>query len=198
MDIPILKNTTRQTLGQALVAEGALSAGQLASIVQAKARHPQFTTGQLASILYNVPVEVIDAVNLRAVVLPIYPAELIRRLALLAERDKFSRGLDVAAFVTEVEAHPVRFETRIVKSHIYDATQPGGTCCTFRHFIVTEAILDTAVTSCAGTIAGQVRINYHSETEILAIVDDDDQLARTLYYDLKALYLRSSRTPGSS
>ncbi len=186
-----IREPIRLRIGAALVSEGLISVEQLRSALDMQARYPQFTLGQLVSILHKVPMEAIDEVNVRRMAMPLFEPALRLRLEQLERRDKYQRGMIASGFVTVMEAEPVRYETKTVESHLYERNGEDGLQKVFSRYVVTDLLIAVILRARVGEIRGIVQAEHSSRTRQVVIADSDDRLSSTLYYDLKALYLRS-------
>jgi len=180
----------RLRIGPVLVSEGLINAEQLRSALDMQARFPQFTLGQILSIQHKVPMEAIDEVTVRRLVMPLFEPALRARLERLERRDRFPRGLQAAEFVQAVNAQPLRYEIKTVESHLYDLNSKPDMHKVFSRYVVTELLVAVGLRTPAGEVKGIVSAEHNSQTRQLVISDDDDRLSSTLYYDLKAQFLR--------
>lgn len=188
------RDAIKMRIGPALVSEGLVSVEQLRSALDMQKRFPQFTLGQIVSILYKVPMEAIDEVNVRKLVMPLFEPALLERLARLERRDKFGKGLFAAGFVQSVLADPVRYETKTVESHLYDRSSGDNVQKIYSRYVVTELFVAATLRTATGEVRGMVQAEHSSQTRQLVIADNDDRLASTLYYDLKASFLKATGT----
>lgn len=188
------RDAIKMRIGPALVSEGLVSVEQLRSALDMQKRFPQFTLGQIVSILYKVPMEAIDEVNVRKLVMPLFEPALLERLARLERRDKFGKGLFAAGFVQSVLADPVRYETKTVESHLYDRSSGDNVQKIYSRYVVTELFVAATLRTATGEVRGMVQAEHSSQTRQLVIADNDDRLASTLYYDLKASFLKAMGT----
>ncbi|EGJ48429.1 hypothetical protein [Desulfocurvibacter africanus] len=186
-----IREPIRLRIGPALVSEGLISVEQLRSALDMQARYPQFTLGQIVSILHKVPMEAIDEVKVRRMVMPQFEPVLRLRLELLERRDRYQRGLIASGFVTATTSNPVRYETKTVESHLYDRSGGDEVQKVYSRYVTTELLVAVALRTRGGEIRGMVQAEHNSQTRQLVISDSDDRLSSTLYYDLKALYLRT-------
>lgn len=186
-----IREPIRLRIGPALVSEGLISVEQLRSALDMQVRYPQFTLGQIVSILHKVPMEAIDEVNVRRMVMPHFEPVLRLRLELLERRDRYQRGLIASGFVTATAANPVRYETKTVESHLYDRSGGDEVQKVYSRYVTTELLVAVVLRTRGGEIRGMVQAEHSSQTRQVVISDSDDRLSSTLYYDLKALYLRT-------
>lgn len=188
----VTRDAIKMRIGPALVAEGLIGVDQLRSALDMQARFPQFTLGQIISILHKVPMEAIDEVHVRKLVMPLFAPALRQRLEKLEQRDRFQRGLNAAGFVQAMAAEPVRYESKTVESHLYDRTPGTEVQKLYTRYVVTELLVSVVLRTPAGEVRGMVQAEHSSRTRQLVISDNDDRLASTLYYDLKAQFLRAT------
>lgn len=192
MSSPAIIYPSRQQLGSALVNAGVINMVQLREALAARPRFPELSLGQIITVLHGISGDVVDDVHLRAVVMPLFPDELLGRLRNLARRDRFLRGMDFAEYLTGVRALIRTHEVKVVESRKYEYTpDQRHRPSTLRRYLSTDVEVRAVVHCHAGTAKALLHLRHHSETHALQVLENDDRLRSTLYYDLKALHFRA-------
>ncbi len=178
----------RQRIGPALVAEGVISVAQLKAALDRQDQFPYFTIGKIISILYNIPMEIIDDINVRAVVLPLFQPELLRRLARIVRNDRFAKDMDVTRCITDIQVRAVSYEVKNVESHIYAHVEANKESRQFRRYVQTEALVETVIFAFGGKAHGLLNAQHDTESKNLVITNDDDFIKTAIYYELRRRY----------
>lgn len=179
-------------LGALLVAEGAINEKQLQQALDALQNSPHLTLGRMVSMLHRVPKITIDELVFHKALLPMAVPCLLERLDKLAAADRFSRGLVPSQFIARATPEVHSYKTEIVESSSYVCKD--GVCreAPRQRFVVTTAQLSVAIiTTSLDDTSGDISIRHSSLDRNMHILQDDDALNSTLYYDLKAAWLRS-------
>jgi len=187
----VVKGILRQRIGPALVAEGIISPEQLRDALQQQERHPSFLLGEIISILHRVPIEIIDDVNIRSVVLPLFPEVLRQRLKAVAQRDKFAKGLDIETFVADIQTRRLSFEAMHVETRTYAATATRGRFekTAVKRYVLTQVRANvTLIIGQGDQVNGVLNAKHDSDSQALTIIEDDDLLKTALYYDLRNIF----------
>lgn len=180
-----------ERIGPALVAEGVITAEQLKAALERQERHPSFLLGEILSILYRIPIERIDDVTVRRVVLPFFPLVLLSRLQAAVSRDKFAKGLRLETLIADVTLQRHKFEIMHVESRDYQVVEGEDRFekTKVKRYVLTEATGDAVLTLTNGdSISGVLHVKHDSDTRELRIVEDEDQLKTALYYELRSIY----------
>ncbi len=182
----------RQRLGPALAAEGVITVEQLKEAQELEKRHPHLTLAQIISIMYRVPAETIDAVNLREVVMPGFESVLRKRLAAIAATDRFARHFDVEAYAAQISTEPVTIESRSVQVRAYSYVEGRLAPSKAHGFLNTQAVVLVTVTTSSGdTVQGEVTVRHDTQTRALTIAENDGDVKNALYYSLRESFKKS-------
>jgi hypothetical protein len=180
-----------ERIGPALVAEDVITAEQLKAALERQERHPSFLLGEIISILYRIPIELVDDVTVRRVVMPYFPLVLLTRLQAIVQRDKFAKGLRIDTLIADVSMRRHKYEIMHVESRDYNevAGEDRFEKRQVKRYVLTEVNGDAILTLTNGDIvAGLLHLKHDSDSRELSIVEDEDQLKTALYYELRAIY----------
>lgn len=185
----------RMRIGPALVAEGVINEEQLQEALFRQHRFPFFTLGQIISILHSVPISIIDEVNLRRIVMPLLPAELLRCLVRLNEQDRFAKSLDLKHFITRLRATPLHHQTLNIDAREYADKSGRWQNVAARRYVVTQVRARVDLTIEMGDLVrASVNAEHDTRGGLLTITDDDDRLRNEFYYPLRGYHLKYART----
>ncbi len=180
-----------QRIGDALVAEGLITAEQLSAALDRQHRAFGFPLGQIVSIMFRVPIERVDEINARLVILPLLPAVIRDRLEGIALRDKFSKNLVVSEYIREYQGEIRDFEVKFIEARAYGC-QPGEDSCRrigFKRFLQTLVKFEARLLTVDDDMANHaITFSHDSDTGKVVILENDDELKTTLYFTLRNLY----------
>ncbi|THB63687.1 MAG: hypothetical protein D6E12_16390 [Desulfovibrio sp.] len=181
------------------MSEGVISEEALQEALLRQHQFPFFTLGQIISILHKVPIGIIDEVNVRRIVMPQLPAELLLRLKDLARGDKFAKGLDLESYITSVSVSPVFHESKNVDAREYEDRDGQWRNKGVKRYVLTR-IRARVEMSVASNDVLRAMVEAHHDTSLgkLTIDNNEDQLRSGLYYPLRGFYLRTQRQDSES
>lgn len=179
----------KQRIGSALVAESVIDVKQLKASLEYQNKNKRFCLGQIVSIRYSVPAEVVDDVCLRQIAMPRFTPALFERLAGLAEKDRFARNLDLGVFIRNIEARALSCEVETVERHGLTADSGKASKTNFQRNVIMKIVANVSITSATrDNFPLVVNAIFEGAERRLRIVERDDQLRDLVYNELKYLY----------
>lgn len=179
-------------IGPALINAGVIDESQLEASLREQKRYPQFTIGQLISFMHDVPMEIIDEVNIRYIVLPYFPDVFVRRLQHVADSDRFAGNLKLEKWITGFTAEPVHYASVTVDTRNYGRTNGKLIREKNDRYVLSEVRIEVnIITAGADSISGEVNITHDTRTKKVVLVEQDHELKGSLYYGLRASFAKT-------
>lgn len=176
----------RQRIGPALVAEGIINPAQLREAMAQFEGFPYFTLEQTISYLFRVPMQVIDEVSIRTVIMPQFTPMLMERLRNIAAKDRFARNMDLTLLVRDVQYRVKEFDAKGTNLRAYRYTPEGLAAVEMNRYVVTHATVHVTIKLLREQQAeGAVHITHDGSKRTLTIDESDDELKTTLYYAMR-------------
>ncbi len=180
-------------IGKALVDAGIISEEQLIQALRLHEQEPGRSLGEVVAKLFGIPVEKLDELNVRSVLLPRFRKLLLTRLLTISRGDKFAKGLDVTSFITGITTLPESFVVQDGKWRRYTFTNGVCECLKEeRGFITVIDVLVTLKTASSSIVEGRLGVRHDSRVDRLEILDDDTHVRESIYYGLRSAYKSSS------
>ncbi len=179
-------------IGEALLSASCITQEQLQASLERQHRFPYFTLGQLVSLMHKVPMAKVDAVCVQAMVLPLVGPAVMKRMVAFAGKDRFAKNLDPMSFVTQVQMQMLKYEVMHIDARNYSSSGEEIQKDTLRRYVLIQGAVQVELQTPHGSVQGRVRVQHDSESHVLELAEDQDQLKTALYYGLRMKFNKTA------